>query len=185
MKKASKAAVFAAVVILVVTILTSGIKKESFRSEGSNDLVEELYNRAVKQNSSLEAIEDGIDNFYKKKEDATNKYNSFTSYNNRYYSDARAKANLIGDSATKQKALNVVSQSETNYRAKLAEWQTTLATLAANEKELNNLHNLLEIMITEPVIAKYQNTDMPDNSKVKEANVDLQNVIEKIKAITK
>lgn len=185
MRKAYQIAAFTAIIILFTIALTSGIKKDFSRSNGSNDLVEELYNRAIKQNSNLEAIEDGIDNFYKKKEDATDKYNSFTSYNNRYYSDARAKANLIGDSITKQKALNVVSQSETSYKAKLAEWQITLVTLAANEKELNDLHNLLKIMITEPVIAKYQDTDMPDNSKGKEVNTDLQNVIEKIKGITK
>jgi hypothetical protein len=185
MRKIFKITAFAAIIIFVVSLLTSGIKKEFSRSEGSNDLVEELYNRAVKQNNNLGAIEDAIDQFYKKKEDATDKYNSFTSYNNRYYSDARAKANLITDSATKQKALAVIGQSETNYKAKLVDWQTTLATLTTNERTLNDLHNLLKIMITEPVIAKYQTTDLPDNTKAKEANTDLMNVIERIKAITK
>ena len=172
-----------AIAIAIVT-LSSGITKESSRSGGGRDLVEELYDQAVRQNDNLKSIEEGIEKFYKNKEDAIEKYSSYTSYNNRYYTDAKSKAATITDAAAKQKANDIISKSEAAYRTKTADWQNTIAALNANERELNNLHALLQVMITEPIIVKFQNSSLPDNSKAKETNGELLKVIEKIKAIT-
>jgi hypothetical protein len=43
----------------------------------------------------------------------------------------------------------------------------------------------LKILTTEPVIGKYQQAAFPDDTKLKEVSSDLQNVIEKIKTITR
>lgn len=182
MKKYFKIAAFAAAVLLIAITLTSGIDKSR---GGYKDLVEEFYDQAVKQNRTLETIEDDIENFYKKREDAIEKYNSFTSYNNRYYADAKARAATITDATTKQRAGDHINKSETAYRARMASWQSSIATLNNNERELSDLHTLLKIMIATPVIEKYQQNNLPDNSKLNEANADLLKVIEKIKAITK
>jgi hypothetical protein len=182
MKKYFKWAAFAAAVLVSVITLTSGIDK---RSGGYKDLVDEFYEQAVKQNSPLKSIEDGIDAFYKKREDALEKYNSFTSYNSRYYADARSHANSIPDVATKQRATELILKSETTYLAKLSNWQTSITGLNSKERELKSLHELLKVMIATPVLENYQQNNLPDNSKLNEANGDLQQLIEKIKAITK
>jgi hypothetical protein len=184
MKKYYKLAAFIMAIAITTITLTSGITKGS-RSYGGRDLVEELYEQAVKQNDNLEAIEDGIEKFYKNRNEAIEKYNSFTAYNNRYYMDAKSKAATIADAATQQRANDIIIKSEAAYKVKTANWQNTIANLNANEKELTNLHTLLQIMITESMIDKYQNSSLPDNAKAKEANNDLLKVIEKIKAITK
>ncbi len=185
MKKVYRITAFVMVIAITAIILTSGIKKDYSRSGGGRDLVEELYDQAVKQNDDLESIEDGIEKFYKNRNEAIEKYNSFTSYNNRYYTDARAKAATIADAATKQRAYDLISKSEATYKAKTANWENSIAALNANEKELTNLHALLEIMIANTMIEKYQTSALPDNAKLKEANGDLLKLIEKIKAITK
>jgi hypothetical protein len=185
MNKTNKIAAFVVIITITALTLTSGISKDGIRYGGDRDLVDELYGQAVKQNDKLESIEDDIEKFYKNRNEAIEKYNSFVSYNNRYYSDARSKAATIADAATKQRANDVISKSEAAYNAKTIDWKNVLAALNANEKELNDLHALLKIMITEPMIAKYQATGLPDNAKLKETNSDLLKVIEKIKAITK
>lgn len=182
MKKAYSFVTFLIIAAIFAITLTSGIDKSR---SGYKDLVEEFYEQAVKQNSNLETIEDDIENFYKKREDAIEKYNSFTSYNNRYYTDARATAATIIDSTIKRRASDHITKSESAYRAKLANWQSSIATLNNNERELRDLHVLLKIMIATPVIEKYQQSSLPDNNKLNEANADLLKVIEKIKAITK
>lgn len=182
MKKAYSLVTFFIVIALSAITLTSGIDKSR---GGYKDLVEEFYDQAVKQNRTLETIEDDIENFYKKREDAIEKYNSFTSYNNRYYADAKAKAATITDATTKQRAVDHINKSETAYRAKMANWQNSIVILNNNERELSDLHTLLKVMIATPVIEKYQQNNLPDNSKLNEANADLLKVIEKIKAITK
>jgi hypothetical protein len=183
MKIFYKIAALVVIAAIITTTLTSGIRKEY--DGGYRNLVDELYEQAVKQNDNLESIEDDIEKFYKNRNEALEKYNSFTAYNNRYYTDARSKAATITDAATQQKANEVINKSETAYKSKLANWQATIATLNANEKELTNLHALLKIITTQPMIEKYQNDALPDNTKLREANGELQKVIEKIKAITK
>lgn len=185
MKKLFKLSFLLFTTIFLITFLTSGISKRGADGGGYKDIVDELYDQAVKQNDNLQSIEDGIDKFYKKKADAMEKYNSFTSYNSRYYSDARAKAASISDSVSKRKANEIISRSETAYYSSLTEWQTTIASLNKNEKELNDLRTLLKISVTEPMIKKYQEGNMPDNSKLKEANNDLQNIISRIRGLIK
>jgi len=184
MRKYYKFTAFVLATVITTIALTAGISKNSGRDGGGRNLVDELYDQAVKQNDKLEAIEDGIDKFYKKRSEALDKFSSFTSYNNRYYTDARSKAAGITDATTKQKADELLNKSEAAYKIKTADWQNTIAALNVSEKELSNLHALLQIMITEKMIAKYQSDELPDNAKAKEANADLLKVIEKIKAIT-
>lgn len=183
MRKAISFTALAGIFLLLFILLTSGDIKSRYDG-GSKDLVDELYFQAVKQNNNLEAIEEGIEKFYKKKSEAMEKYNSFTAYNSRYYSDARANANNIADTSTRKKAFEIITKGETRYRSKLAGWQSIITSLNKNEKELSDLHNLLKILVTEPMMEKHQQNNLPESSKALEANDDLQKVIQKIKAIT-
>ena len=181
MKKVFTIAAFVVIAGITIIILTSGRDEYG----GGRDMVEELYEQAVKQNDALETIEDDIDKFYKKRQEAVEKYNAYHSYHTRYYQDARSNAAGITDLAAKQRANDIINQSETRYNGRIANWQSTIATLNANEKELNSLHSLLKIMISEAMVDKSQQSGFPDNAKAKEVNADLQKIIEKIKAITK
>lgn len=183
MKKASTLTALICISITVLITLTSGDSKRY--GGGGRDMVEELYEQAVKQNDNLESIEEGIEKFAKKKTEALEKYNGYTSYNNRYYGDAKMKTSAISDATTRQRAGDLISKSEARYRAGLADWQNTISTLNTREKELNDLHVLLKIMISEPMMEKYQGRELPDNTKLKEAGNDLQQVIDRIRAITK
>jgi hypothetical protein len=179
MKKTYRIAVFVAIIAITAITLTSGISKEN--SGGERNLVDELYSQAVKQNDNLRLIEDDIDRFNKKRDEALDKFYSFVSYNNRYYSDAKAKAATIAGAASRQSALDIINKSEARYNSRISDWQVIITSLDKNEKELSDLHALLKIFITEPMIDKYQTTALPDNAKAKEANGDLMKVIEKIK----
>ena len=185
MKKRIKIAAFVVVIAITAVTLTSGISKEYKSDGGYKDLVEELYDQAVRQNDNLKSIEDDIEKFHKKRNEAIEKYNSFINYNNRYYTDSKSNAATITDAVTKQRANDLIGKSEANYKIKIADWQSSISAFNSSEKELSDLHTLLEIMITEPIIGKYQTTGFPDTTKFKEANDELLNVIDKIKAITK
>jgi hypothetical protein len=182
MKKVFTIAAFIVIAGITTIILTSG---SNDRYGGGKDMVEELYGQAVKQNDALETIENDIDKFYKKRQEAVEKYNAYHSYHTRYYQDARSNAATIADAATKQRANDLITQSEARYNGKIANWQSTIATLNASERELNSLHSFLKIMISEAMIDKVQTSELPDNARAKEVNGDLQKIIAKIKAITK
>jgi hypothetical protein len=183
MKRLFKIAAYVFVFALTVITLSSGVTKE--RSGGRGNLVDELYNQAERQNSTLESIANDIERFYKKETDALEKYNEFTAYHNHYYTDAKFSITAVNDSIIKQKAANVIKTSETAYRAKLVDWQNTIATLYKQEQELKDLQQLLKIMTTVPVVEKAQNSDLPSSENIKQAQTDLLKVIQKIKEITK
>jgi hypothetical protein len=183
MPKVFKAAAFSLFVAVLIISLTSGISYDG-RNGGYKDMVEELYAQAVKQNSNLEAVEDGIAAFNKKKEEALEKYNSYLSYNNRYYNDARGHAKSIPDPATRQRAEELLRKSELRYRTALTGWENTINQLKEKEMQLQSLHSLLQLMVTEPIMEKYQVKELPGNSLLIQTTAELQQVIDKIKAIT-
>lgn len=179
--------IFAGGILLTCTfalLLTAGITKEYSSRGGYKDLVDEFYFQAVKQNSRLSNMEDDIEKFYKKKNEATEKFRDFMSYNDRYYRDAKENAATIKDSALLLKANNIIYKSEQLHKNKIKEWQQTLEQLAVREKKLNELHTLLKIMISEPMISSYQKNELPEMNKLKEANEDLFKILEKIREIT-
>ena len=184
MRKASTFAALIIVLSIFIIGLSSGITKNS-RDGGGKDLVEELYFQAVKQNDNLKSIEDAIESFHRKKDDALEKYAGFTYYNNRYYTDAKTNATQISDGTLRQKTNDLINKSETAYHARLAEWSNIIATMKEKEKELRDLHVQLMVMTTLPSIEKYQSSSLPDPTKAKEANTELQLVIDKIRAITR
>lgn len=188
MKKIFKPLFLTAGIALLLITLSSGTSEIPGSPERTNggyrDMVEELYDQAVKQNDNLKSIEESIDKFEKKKADAMGRYNSFTSYNNRYYTDAKAKAATITDATARKKATDLIAQSEARYNSRLSDWRATITDLAIKEKELDDLHSLLMIVTTEPMISKYQSTELPDSQKLKDAANDLPGIIERIKAIT-
>ncbi len=170
--------------VFSIILLCSGTSKETRYDGGGNDLVQELYEQAVKQNEALQDLQESISKFYKKKNEALEKYNSFTSYNSRYYSDARQKMEQITDTVSKKKAIALLSKSETNYRSSLSDWQSRINAMNAKEKELVNLHSLLQIMVSETMIAKYQSGNFPDNTRFREAAADIESVISRLKTLT-
>jgi hypothetical protein len=185
MKKVYRLALVMIIVIITITTLSSGVTKKSSRDGNYNDLVEQLYQKEVKQNTTLEDIEDGIEVFYEKKRETLEKYTIFSTYNNRYYADAKAIANLIEDAAFKQRAIDAINKSMTNYNTKMTDWEATIATLNSNEKQLNDLHHLLKIAVTTSVIETYQTKELPNIAPAKDTNTELLKIIQQIKTITK
>lgn len=176
------AALIFAIAAFSITTLISGISKSS---GDRGNLVDDLYSQAIKQNNNLKSIEEEIEKFYKNKQEALDKYNSYNNYNTRYYNDAKTHAATIADVATKQRTLDLIRKSEAEYYSKLTNWKNHISALDVQEKELKDLYQLLQVLITIPMIEKQQQTSLPDSNKLNEANNDLKQVIEKIKAITK
>ncbi len=170
--------------LFAIILLSSGTSKDSRYDGGGNDLVQELYEQAVKQNEQLQDLQESISKFYKKKNEALEKYNSYTSYNSRYYSDARQKMEQITDTVSKKKAMALISKSENNYRSSLSDWQNRINSLNAKERELVNLQSLLQITVSESMIAKYQSGNFPDNTRFKEASAEIEYITNRLKTLT-
>ena len=142
----------------------------------SGDLTEELYQELVGKTPSLKKLEDDLDAFIPKPNDLKDKFNQYDSKSNSYYNSANYKATAISDSLLKKKIISLIMTSNNKYSAKTAELNMLLKQISKDGATLNDHHSVLKIVLTLPMIEKYQDDNKPNKKKFK----DLINQQEKL-----
>ena len=133
----------------------------------SGDLTEELYQELVDKTPALKNLEDDIDAFSSKPNDVKDKFNQYDSKSNSYYSSANYKAMTIKDSLLRMKIISLIKTSSKQYTSKTAELNSLLKQINNNGTTLNDHHNVLKIVLTLPIIEKFQNDNKPDKKEFK------------------
>ena len=142
----------------------------------SGDLTEELYQELVGKTPALKKLEDDLDVFIPKPNDLKDKFNQYDSKSNSYYNSANYKATAISDSLLKKKIISLIMTSNNKYSAKTAELNMLLKQISKDGATLNDHHSVLKIVLTLPMIEKYQDDNMPNKKEFK----DLINQQEKL-----
>lgn len=142
----------------------------------SGDLTEELYQELVGKTPSLKKLEDDLDAFIPKPNDLKDKFNQYDSKSNSYYNSANYKATAISDSLLKKKIISLIMTSNNKYSAKTAELNSLLKQISKDGATLNDHHSVLKIVLTLPMIEKYQDDNKPNKKDFK----DLINQQEKL-----
>ena len=142
----------------------------------SGDLTEELYQELVGKTPALKKLEDDLDAFIPKPNDLKDKFNQYDSKSNSYYNSANYKATAISDSLLKKKIISLIMTSNNKYSAKTAELNSLLKQISKDGATLNDHHSVLKIVLTLPMIEKYQDDNKPNKKDFK----DLINQQEKL-----
>ena len=142
----------------------------------SGDLTEELYQELVGKTPALKKLEDDFDAFIPKPNDLKDKFNQYDSKSNSYYNSANYKATAISDSLLKKKIISLIMTSNNKYSAKTAELNSLLKQISKDGATLNDHHSVLKIVLTLPMIEKYQDDNKPNKKEFK----DLINQQEKL-----
>ena len=142
----------------------------------SGDLTEELYQELVGKTPALKKLEDDFDAFILKPNDLKDKFNQYDSKSNSYYNSANYKATAISDSLLKKKIISLIMTSNNKYSAKTAELNSLLKQISKDGATLNDHHSVLKIVLTLPMIEKYQDDNKPNKKEIK----DLINQQEKL-----
>lgn len=148
----------------------------------NNNLTEEIYQELVSNNLELKNLETEIDQF--KPQDTKDKFNKYDIKSINYYQSAQKQAELITDSITKNKILNLIKKSNEKYVGKTAELIGILKSIDEKEKSINNYHNILKIVLTIPIIEKYQNENLPAKTEFNNLLNKENKIIEKTKKLT-
>ena len=148
----------------------------------SDNLTEELYKELVANNQELKNLETEIDEF--NPEEIKNKFYKYNSKSINYYQSAKNQAEIITDSVTKNKIINLIKKSNKKYVGKTAELNGLLKSIAEKENSINDYHNILKIILTIPIIEKYQNKNLPAKSEFENVLRKENNLIEKTKKFT-
>ncbi len=134
-------------------------EKKSFRSSARWNLVEELYQDLVSKTPELQQLEADIENL-----DTREVQGNFYSYNNKsidFYASARNQAKSINDSITRKKMLNFIDKSKTAYFEKSKGLNSLDKTINDKQNSIEDSHAILKIILTTPIIVKYQNENLP------------------------
>jgi predicted transcriptional regulator len=142
----------------------------------SSDLIEDIYLELVDNTPALRKLEEDLDAFRPKPDDLKAKFNQFDYKSNNYYNSANNKALTIKDSLLKKKIIGLITSSNNKYSSKTSELNSLLKQITNNDTSLNDHHSVLKIVLTLPIIEKFQDNNMPNHKEFK----DLINQQEKL-----
>lgn len=147
---------------------------EILSKRGNNDLVESLYNELTEKDANLKNLEDQIRALNDSRADSTKSFAKFNNKNENYYRAATRYIDQLGDTVLKGKMKTLISNSLANYKASIARQDALLKEIESRNTTLTDLHIILKITKTLPLIEKYQ-TDNSPSIKPLEGFIQRQN----------
>ena len=137
-------------------------------TRSSNDLTEELYQELVDKTPALKKLEEDINAIQPKQSLVEETYIKYTSKSNMYYANANTKTSTIKDSLLKRKIVNLITNSNNQYISKSKELTSLFDHISDNTATLEDHHSVLKIVLTLPLIEKYQNENSPDKKEFRD-----------------
>jgi uncharacterized protein YdiU (UPF0061 family) len=134
---------------------------ELVSKRGYEDLVESLYSELVSKNIDLKKLEDKIDELNESRKDTTSLFDKFNEKNQSYFSAANRHIAEIKDSLLKDKMRNIISGNLAKYNASIVRHNDLLKIIETKNLTIGDLHNILKIVKTLPLIEKYQHDNLP------------------------
>jgi hypothetical protein len=134
---------------------------ELVSKRGYDDLVESLYNELVSNNIELKQLEDKIDELNKSKGDSTELFDKFNETNQSYFNAADRHISEIKDSLLRDKMKVLIANNSTKYNSSIARHKELIKIIEAKNLTISDLHIILKIVKTIPLIEKYQSDNLP------------------------
>lgn len=141
------------------------------------DIIESLYSELADQTPALKKLEDDIDALNSSKDDSLEVFKKFDSKNQNYYSSAQTHIGIIQDSLLQEKIKTLIQSSLSNYSSLTSSHNSILKSITSRETRLSDLHVVLKIIKTLPVITKYQKSNLPNTKSLEGYSKELANTI--------
>ncbi|MFT3948326.1 MAG: hypothetical protein QM763_15255 [Agriterribacter sp.] len=167
--------IFTGLFILLVSIACNSNKKkatptvlenkkiaiEQAVKRGEEDILEGLYHEVADTTEALKNFESGLQELYKSKDDSLAAFSTFDNQNGNYYKSAAAHAKQIADSILRTNISMLISSSIKRYDSATNRHDSLVKNIILKEAILKDLHNVLKIVYTLPLIEKYQQDNLP------------------------
>jgi hypothetical protein len=160
----------------------SGSSEYSLLSKSSRreDLVESLYAELVNKTPALKDIENQITWLDDARTDSAEAFTDFNQKSKDYYANAENHLSNITDSALKDKIRLIISNSQSKYNTQIAGHKNLLSTLDSKSVKLQDMHVLLKIAKTLPLIDNYQKENLPDKKPIEKVITEFDKTLNKI-----
>lgn len=143
---------------------------------GYDDLIESLYNEVVSKNIDLKMLENKIEELNNSKNDSTNAFEKFNVKNKSYFESAETHISEIKDSLLRNKMKLLVADNFAKYNSIMSRQTELIKTIETKQIAISDLHNIIKIMRTLPLIEQYQKENLP-NAKSLESYIKNQDQV--------
>lgn len=134
------------------------------KKRGYEDLVESLYSELVAKDPKLKNIEGAIDTLHISQGDSTHTFFEFDQMNQAYFNSANHHIAKLKDSTLRKRLTMLIANNLSAYNSKITKHTKLLKAIDTNDSKINDLHLVLKIVTTLPVIRKYQDGNLPDTA---------------------
>jgi hypothetical protein len=150
-----------------------------FASKSSRriDLVESLYHELVKKDTALTALEERLDELPGKRSDSVRSFNTYDGKNNDYYGSAERHISEIKDSILRKKMEAMIAESDTAYKVMTARHRGLLAEVDGQRVSMDDLHEVLKLTRTLPLIQQYQKGHLPGISPLQHLREEYERLV--------
>lgn len=139
---------------------------EIVSKRGYDDIIVSLYKELADKTPELKDLETKLEALSTSKSDSTEQYNEYNGKNQSYYSSADNHLKQINDSTLRKKMKSLISSSLTKYNSKVYRHTELLKSIDKKTMTLDDLHEILIITTTLPLIEKYQNDNLPTTKSI-------------------
>lgn len=138
-------------------------KSSEFRisKRGYNDLVESLYEELAGKTPELKQLEGEINILNESRADSTGAFNKFDEKNQDYFYAADRHVEEIKDSVLRDKMKVLIPNNLSAYNLLVSSHNGLLKSINQKYLVLDDLHTVLKIVRTLPVIENYQKDNLP------------------------
>lgn len=133
---------------------------------GYDDIIESLYKELADKTPELKDLETKLDALSASKSDSTEQFDKYNGKNHSYYNSADNHLKQINDSTLRKKMKTLISSSLTKYNSKVYRHTELLKSIDKKTMTLDDLHEMLIITTTLPLIEKYQNDNLPTTKSI-------------------
>ena len=152
---------------------------------GSGDLVESLYHELEDKSPELKDLENKIENLSKSEPDSVESFNKYNGKNKSYYASAESHVTQIGDSVLRGRMKKLITNSLTTYNSTVASHNEILKSIEERNLTITDLHIVLKITRTLPLIEKYQGNNLPATKSMEDFSKQLDQTISYLDTLTK
>lgn len=149
----------------------------SLSKNRSNDMVEDLYKELSAKTPDLKALEINISNLNESKDDSTKSFNEYNNKIQSYFNSANTHIEQIKDSSLREKIKVLVLNSLADYNTSISAHLKLLAGITEKTMALNDLHTILKITRTLPVLVQYEVKNKPSTWPLEGLKKEIDNTL--------
>jgi hypothetical protein len=161
------------------------VSSDIVSKRGSGDLVESLYQELENKSPELQDLEAGLENISKTEPDSIKSFDRYNGKNKSYYGSAENHVTQIGDSVLRDRMKKLIAGSLVKYNSVISRHDDLLRSIRADNLTLADLHVVLKITRTLPLIEKYQRDNLPSTKSMEGISGQLEQTIVSLDSLTK